>query len=117
MASGRPPFGPSPTPVLIPHHIATARQPLCVEKGAVVSTIGGPHQPEQCRRKDPHPPMTNYSADRGPRPADPLRLAALIAVIAGVVLLAAAAFVLSYAGIHGLALRAGVTPELARLYP
>jgi len=61
--------------------------------------------------------MTNYSADRGPRPADPLRLAALIAVIAGVVLLAAAAFVLSYAGIHGLALRAGVTPELARLYP
>jgi len=61
--------------------------------------------------------MTNYSADRGPRPADPLRLAALIAVIAGVVLLAAAAFVLSYAGIHRLALRAGVTPELARLYP
>jgi Protein of unknown function (DUF2637) len=61
--------------------------------------------------------MTNYSADRGPRPADPLRLTALIAVIAGVVLLAAAAFVLSYAGIHGLALRAGVTPELARLYP
>jgi Protein of unknown function (DUF2637) len=61
--------------------------------------------------------MTNYSVDRGPRPADPLRLTALIAVIAGVVLLAAAAFVLSYAGIHGLALRAGVTPELARLYP
>ena len=61
--------------------------------------------------------MTNYSADRGPRPADPLRLAALIAVIAGVVLLAAAAFVLSYAGIHQLALRAGVTPGLARLYP
>jgi hypothetical protein len=61
--------------------------------------------------------MTNDSADRGPRPADPLRLAALIAVIADVVLLAAAAFVLSYAGIHRLALRAGVTPELARLYP
>jgi len=61
--------------------------------------------------------MTDYSADRGPRPADPLRLAALIAVIAGVVLLAAAAFMLSYPGIHRLALRAGVTPELARLYP
>jgi len=61
--------------------------------------------------------MTSYSADRGPRPADPLRLAALTAVIAGVVLLAAAAFVLSYAGIHHLALRAGVTPGLARLYP
>ena len=64
--------------------------------------------------------MTNYSADGGVRPADPqarLRLAALIAVIAGVILLAAAAFVLSYEGIHHLALRAGVTSQLARLYP
>src|SRR5215470_9312053 len=52
--------------------------------------------------------MTSYSADGGLRPADPqarLRLAALIAVIAGVILLAAAAFVLSYGGIHHLALR------------
>src|SRR5215469_17124143 len=122
MASGRSPFGPSPTPVLISHHIATARQPLCVEKGAVVSvsTIGGPHQPEQCRRKDSHLPMTSYSADGSLRPADPqarLRLAALIAVIAGVILLAAAAFVLSYEGIHHLALRAGVSAQTARLYP
>ena len=64
--------------------------------------------------------MTSYSADGGLRPADPhprLRLAALIAVIAGVILLAAAAFVLSYEGIHHLALRAGVSPRLARLYP
>ena len=64
--------------------------------------------------------MTSYSADGGLRPADPqarLRLAALIAVIAGVILLAAAAFVLSYGGIHQLALRAGVSPQLARLYP
>jgi hypothetical protein len=64
--------------------------------------------------------MTDYSADRGPRPADlhaRLRLAALIAVIAGVILLAAAAFVLSYEGIHHLALRAGVSSQLARLYP
>jgi hypothetical protein len=38
-------------------------------------------------------------------------------VIAGVVLLAAAAFTLSYAGIHQIALRAGVSPELAKLYP
>ena len=38
-------------------------------------------------------------------------------MIAGVVLLAAAAFVLSYAGIHQIALRAGVSPQLARLYP
>jgi hypothetical protein len=64
--------------------------------------------------------MSNYSAGRGPRPADPypgLRLAALTAVIAGVVLLAAAAFVLSYEGIHQIVLHAGVSPELARLYP
>jgi hypothetical protein len=63
--------------------------------------------------------MSSYSAGRG-RLADPyprLRLAALTAVIAGVVLLAAAAFVLSYAGIHQIALRAGVSPELAKLYP
>ena len=50
-----------------------------------------------------------------PRPQ--LRAAALTAVIAGLVLVAAAAFVLSYQGIHQLALNAGVTPELARLYP
>ena len=63
--------------------------------------------------------MSNYSAVRGPRPADPrpLRVAALTAVVAGVVLLAAAAFVLSYAGIHQIALRAGISPQLARLYP
>jgi hypothetical protein len=44
-------------------------------------------------------------------------VAALTAVVAGVVLLAAAAFVLSYAGIHQIALRAGISPQLARLYP
>ena len=46
-----------------------------------------------------------------------LRLAALTAVAAGVVLLAAAAFVLSYPGIHAVALQAGVSPNLAKLYP
>jgi uncharacterized protein DUF2637 len=64
--------------------------------------------------------MSSYSPGRGPRPADldpRLRLAALSAVILGVALLAAAAFALSYAGIHEIALRAGVTPGLARLYP
>jgi Protein of unknown function (DUF2637) len=64
--------------------------------------------------------MSSYPPGRGPRPADPypgLRLAALIAVILGVVLLAAAAFALSYAGIHEIALRAGVSSGLARLYP
>jgi Protein of unknown function (DUF2637) len=64
--------------------------------------------------------MSSYSPGRGPRPADPdprLRLAALSAVILGVALLAAAAFVLSYSGLHEIALRAGVAPGLARLYP
>src|SRR5690348_4712800 len=98
----------------------TARRPLRANKGAVVSTIGGCFPPEQCRRKDHQPPMSNYPVGRRPRSADPhttLRLAALTAVVAGVVLLAAAAFVLSYPGIHSVALRAGVSPDLAKLYP
>ena len=64
--------------------------------------------------------MSNYPVGRHPRSADPhstLRLAALTAVVAGVVLLAAAAFVLSYSGIHAVALHAGVSPGLAKLYP
>jgi Protein of unknown function (DUF2637) len=46
-----------------------------------------------------------------------LRLLGIAAVVAGVLLLMAAAFVLSYAGIHAVALSAGVSPRLARLYP
>jgi hypothetical protein len=64
--------------------------------------------------------MTEPAAKRGARAGYPhprLRVAALTAVIVGVLLLAAAAFVLSYSGIHQIALGAGVTPELARLYP
>ena len=64
--------------------------------------------------------MSNYPVGRPPRSADPqsrLRLTALTAVIAGVVLLAAAAFVLSYSGIHHVALQAGVSANLAKLYP
>ncbi|HYZ55755.1 MAG TPA: DUF2637 domain-containing protein, partial [Streptosporangiaceae bacterium] len=45
------------------------------------------------------------------------RLLAHIAVVAGVVALAAAAFALSYAGVHQIALSAGVPAALARLYP
>src|SRR5580700_8894574 len=54
------------------------------------------------------------------RPADNhrgLRLLALTAVVIGLMLLAAAAFVLSYAGIHEVALSAGVSSRWARLYP
>ena len=64
--------------------------------------------------------MNDSPVTRGARPGDPhlrLRLAALIAVIAGVILVAAAAFMLSYAGIHQIALQAGVSTTLARLYP
>ncbi len=76
--------------------------------------------PEQCRRKDHQPPMSNDPVGRRPRSAglhSTLRAAALAAVALGVVLLAAAAFVLSYEGIHHIALRAGVSPGLAKLYP
>ena len=46
-----------------------------------------------------------------------LRGLGLWAVAAGVVVLAAAAFVLSYPGIHAVALHAGVSRSLARIYP
>src|SRR5690242_1372367 len=64
--------------------------------------------------------MSNDPVGRRPRSAglhSTLRAAALAAVALGVMLLAAAAFVLSYQGIHHIALRAGVSPELAKLYP
>jgi Protein of unknown function (DUF2637) len=64
--------------------------------------------------------MSDYPVTRGARPGDPhprLRLAALTAVIVGVILVALAAFLFSYAGIHQIALQAGVSPGLARLYP
>jgi hypothetical protein len=64
--------------------------------------------------------MSNDPVGRRPRSAglhSTLRAAALAAVALGVMLLAAAAFVLSYEGIHHIALRAGVSPELAKLYP
>lgn len=46
-----------------------------------------------------------------------LRGLALWAVAGGVIVLAAAAFVLSYPGIHAVALHAGVSRSLARIYP
>jgi Protein of unknown function (DUF2637) len=60
-------------------------------------------------------PRANGSRGRDPYAA--LRLIALIAAIAGVVVLAAAAFVLSYGGIHKIALSAGVSPSVARVFP
>jgi hypothetical protein len=60
-----------------------------------------------------HRPQTRHPADghRG------LRLLGLAAVVAGLLLMVAAAFVLSYAGIHAVALSAGVSPRVARIYP
>jgi hypothetical protein len=57
-------------------------------------------------------------SERQPLPGrNRARLLAHIAVVAGVVALAAAAFVLSYASVHQIALSAGVPATLARLYP
>ncbi|MFI5067608.1 MAG: DUF2637 domain-containing protein, partial [Streptosporangiales bacterium] len=61
-----------------------------------------------------HPPA---NGSRGTDPYARLRLVALIAAIAGVVVLAAGAFVFSYQGIHDLALSSGVSAGLARFYP
>ena len=64
--------------------------------------------------------MNDHPPANGSRSTDPyarLRLVALIAAIAGVVVLAAGAFVFSYQGIHDLALSSGVSPGLARFYP
>ncbi len=60
-------------------------------------------------------PRANGS--RGHDPYAALRLIALIAAITGVIVLAAAAFVLSYGGIHKIALSAGVSPSMARIFP
>ncbi len=46
-----------------------------------------------------------------------LRVLGLVAVCVGLAGLAAATFVLSYAGIHAIALQAGISPRLARGYP
>jgi hypothetical protein len=57
-------------------------------------------------------------SERQPLPGrNRARLLAHIAVVAGVIALAAAAFVLSYASVHQIALSAGVPATLARLYP
>jgi hypothetical protein len=72
--------------------------------------------------------MSDHSSHPAPQayavPAPPpgqahrfLRLLALTAVGLGVVVLAVAAFLLSYPGIHAVALQAGVSTSLARVYP
>ena len=52
--------------------------------------------------------------DRAP---NAFRVLAMAAVCIGLAALAGATFVLSYSGIHALALHAGITPRLARGYP
>jgi hypothetical protein len=49
--------------------------------------------------------------------AQPVRILILAAVCLGVAALAAAAFVLSYSGIHAVARQAGISPQHARYYP
>ena len=59
----------------------------------------------------------NDNSPRRPDLYSGFRLVALVAAIAGVVLLAAAAFILSYSGIHRIALTAGVSAGQARIFP
>lgn len=63
--------------------------------------------------------MSEFSGTRRFRETDYSRLqvTAVVSVMAGVVLLAVSAFLLSYAGIHEIAVAAGVSPALAGLYP
>src|SRR5215510_3659181 len=65
-------------------------------------------------------PMDDLTGTRRFRQAgynNRLHLTAVISLITGAALLAVAAFLLSYARIHELALTAGVSPSLAALYP
>ncbi len=59
-------------------------------------------------------PVSTTQPGEAPRA---LRALGLVAVCVGVAALAAATFVLSYSGIHAIALQAGISPRLARGYP
>jgi hypothetical protein len=80
---------------------------------AQTSTSGQTYPTEQPYPGDRLPASTTQPPDA----SRALRAFALIAVCVGVAALAAGTFVLSYAGIHALALEAGVAPRLARGYP
>ena len=65
-------------------------------------------------------PMTGYLGTRDPKAADHeswFRVAVTVCALIGVLLLAAATFVLSYAGIRGIAISAGVSTVHAGLFP
>jgi Protein of unknown function (DUF2637) len=62
-------------------------------------------------------PRSSSPPSRAAQPGRVLRGVALTSVSAGVLVLAAAAFVLSYSGIHAVARQAGISATLARGYP
>ena len=72
------------------------------------SMQGGPAGP-------PETPAKSRTGRDGP--AQPLRLVGVAAVCVGVAALAAATFVLSYSGIHAVAIQAGIDHRYAREYP
>ena len=59
-------------------------------------------------------PVSTSQPGEAPRA---LRVLGLVAVCIGLAAVAAGAFVLSYSGIHAIALQAGISPRLARGYP
>src|SRR5258708_7905278 len=110
--TGQPPFASS-----IPAVNADSRAVPWQRRGrgsASSSTIS--LRRDQASREEGHGQMI----DQSPHPADSHRglpLLALIAVVAGLLPMAPPAFLLSYAGIHAIALSSGVSPRLARIYP
>ena len=65
----------------------------------------------------PGPGTAQIERARPERAPGALRILAFTAVGFGLAALAAATFILSYSGIHALALQAGIAPRLARGYP
>ena len=85
-------------------------------------TVDGPDPGREVRSRDrllttrehATPRPDTAQPERAPRA---VRILGMAAVCVGIAALAGGTFVLSYSGIHALALHAGITPRLARGYP
>src|SRR5580700_3138097 len=79
--------------------------------------LPGPVRRVRSNTAQTHGAQTQGAQSQGAQSQGALRVAGLVAVGAGLAALAGAAFVLSYAGIHTVALQAGVSHRLAKGYP